>query len=248
MVKLNTTVVMTTYNRPRLLAQSLPLVEREAKRIGAKLVIADDISDNEETIALLKGAMSRGAEVIHRANHRAVPEDPYERNIAAHMSIGYNNIFAFKHVVDNYNSEFILKIDDDTYLADGAFEKMLYTNNVATEDGLDIICTSGIRTINEPVIAETKHYCVTFASCNVGIIYRSNDWKILLGNYKAPVIAIDGFDIFFMRTFKNRFFPNSVFICTNPSVIYHTGFTGVHVFGQNLNVDFVQPEKDIYSE
>jgi glycosyltransferase involved in cell wall biosynthesis len=245
---MDTTVVMTTYNRPNLLAQSLPMVERETKRIGAKLLIADDISNDERTIDLLKGAMSRGAEVIHRANQRTIPEDPHERNIASHYSIGYNNIFAFNHVVENYKTKYILKIDDDTYLADGAFERMLYVQEIAKEDGLDVICTSGIRTVNEPVIAETRDYCVTFAACNVGIIFRTEDWRILLGNYKVPAIAADGFDIFFMRTFKSRFYPNSSFICTNPSVIYHTGFTGVHVFGENLNVNFSQDDGGIYSE
>ena len=246
---MKTTVVMTTYNRSNLLTQSLPLVEREAKRIGANLVIADDISNEEKTIELLKGAMSRGAEVIHRANHRVIPEDPHERNLAAHFSIGYNNIFAFKHVIENYDSELILKIDDDTYLAEGAFEKMLYCHMKAKEeDELDVICTSGIRTINEPVTVETQEYCVTFAACNVGIIYEKQDWKILLENFSVPSIALDGFDIFFMRTYKNKFRPNSIFICTNPSVIYHTGYTGVHVFGQDLNVNFMESAKEIYSE
>ena len=248
MGRMETTVVMTTYNRPKLLAQSLPQVEREAKRLGAKLLIADDISNDVTTIGLLKGAMERGAEVIHRAPFRHVPEDPHERNVAAHQSIGLNNIFAFKYAIDNHSSEYLLKVDDDTYLADGAFEKMLWTHSLAVSDGNDVCCTSGIRTINEPVIAETRHYNVTFASCNVAIIYRKEDWSIIINEYSPAHVACDGFDIFYMRTFKQRFRPDAIFISTNPSVVYHTGFTGVHVFGEDINVDFSEQSRSIYSE
>lgn len=242
------TVVMTTYNRPKLLAQSLPQVERETARIGAKLLIADDLSTDSRTIDLLKAAMDRGHEVVHRAPYREVPEDPHERNVAAHQSIGLNNLFAFNYAIENYPGEYILKVDDDTFLADGAFEKMIWTQEAAERDGNDVACTSGIRTINEPVIVESMNYIVTFAACNVAVIYRKEDWKIIIGNYSPAHVASDGFDIFFMRTFKPRFRPDSIFICTNPSVVYHTGFTGIHVFGEDINVNFDGEPRSIYSE
>lgn len=242
------TVVMTTYNRPKLLAQSLPQVEREAKDISAKLVIADDLSTDPQTIELLKGAMNRGVEVVHRANFRQVPEDPFEQNRASHHSIGMNNFFAFRHVIENYNSEYILKVDDDTYLAKGAFAKMLETHERAKSDDLEVITTSGIHTVNEPIIAETDYYYVTFAACNVAILYRTSDWANITNNYPIALLANDGFDIFFMRTYRPRFFPNSTFVSTKPSVVFHTGYTGVHVFGEDINVDFVEDTNGIYSE
>jgi hypothetical protein len=66
-----TVVLLTTWNRPALLRQSLPLIEREAARIGASLVICDDQSADPETLDLLHSAKARGADLIRR---------PYERS------------------------------------------------------------------------------------------------------------------------------------------------------------------------
>lgn len=59
-------VLLTTWNRPALLRQSLPQVEREARALGAELVIADDQSSDSETLGLLERARQRGADVICR--------------------------------------------------------------------------------------------------------------------------------------------------------------------------------------
>lgn len=64
-------VLLTTWNRPALLGQSLPQIEREAARIGASLVICDDQSADAETLGLLRSARDRGASLIQR---------PYVRN------------------------------------------------------------------------------------------------------------------------------------------------------------------------
>jgi hypothetical protein len=61
-----TVVLLTTWNRPALLRQSLPQIEREAAGIGAALVICDDQSADSETLDLLQSAGSRGAEVVRR--------------------------------------------------------------------------------------------------------------------------------------------------------------------------------------
>jgi hypothetical protein len=61
-----TVVLLTTWNRPALLRQSLPQIEREAARIGASLVICDDQSANAETLGLLHSASDRGADLIRR--------------------------------------------------------------------------------------------------------------------------------------------------------------------------------------
>jgi len=65
-----TVVLLTTWNRPALLRQSLPLIEREAARIGASLVICDDQSANAETLGLLRSASLRGADLIRRRYQR----------------------------------------------------------------------------------------------------------------------------------------------------------------------------------
>jgi hypothetical protein len=61
-----TVVLLTTWNRPALLRQSLPQIEREAARIGALLVICDDQSTDAETLDLLQSASVRGADLIRR--------------------------------------------------------------------------------------------------------------------------------------------------------------------------------------
>jgi hypothetical protein len=61
-----TVVLLTTWNRPVLLRQSLPQIELEAKRIGAGLVICDDQSSDPETLDLLRSAGDRGADLIRR--------------------------------------------------------------------------------------------------------------------------------------------------------------------------------------
>jgi hypothetical protein len=66
-----TVVLLTTWNRPALLRQSLPQIEREAARIGASLVICDDQSTDAETLGLLHAASTRGADLIRRQYVRA---------------------------------------------------------------------------------------------------------------------------------------------------------------------------------
>jgi hypothetical protein len=61
-----TVVLLTTWNRPALLRQSLPQIEREAADIGASLVICDDQSADTETLGLLDSASARGADLIRR--------------------------------------------------------------------------------------------------------------------------------------------------------------------------------------
>lgn len=61
-----TVVLLTTWNRPALLRQSLPQIELEAARIDASLVICDDRSADAETLGLLHAASARGADLIRR--------------------------------------------------------------------------------------------------------------------------------------------------------------------------------------
>jgi hypothetical protein len=66
-----TVVLLTTWNRPALLRQSLPQIEREAARVGATLVICDDQSADAETLGLLHAASVRGADLIRRGYVRS---------------------------------------------------------------------------------------------------------------------------------------------------------------------------------
>ena len=65
-------MLLTTWNRPRLLRQSLPQIETEADSIGAQLVICDDHSSDVESLELIQAAAGRGIPVIRRDE----PRDP----------------------------------------------------------------------------------------------------------------------------------------------------------------------------
>jgi glycosyltransferase involved in cell wall biosynthesis len=66
----DTVVLLTTWDRPALLRQSLPQIVQETNRIGAQLVICDDRSSDEETLGLLQSARDRGANVIRNPSVR----------------------------------------------------------------------------------------------------------------------------------------------------------------------------------
>jgi hypothetical protein len=78
-----TIVLLTTWNRPALLKQSLPQIECEAARIGASLVICDDQSSDAETLSLLHSASGRGADLIRgrtaRSGHSKLEESVHLR-------------------------------------------------------------------------------------------------------------------------------------------------------------------------
>jgi len=111
-------VLLTTWNRPNLLRQSLPQILWEAKEIGADLVISDDGSDDPDTLKILSEAEAEGVVVISR---------DYDRSkVRRHDATGLNNIFAFNYLCENYpKAELFIKVDDDTYHAKGSFRKML---------------------------------------------------------------------------------------------------------------------------
>jgi len=89
-------VLLTTWNRPNLLRQSLPQILWEAKEIGADLVISDDGSDDPDTLKILSEAEAEGVVVISR---------DYDRSkVRRHDATGLNNIFAF-------NRSFYFEID-----------------------------------------------------------------------------------------------------------------------------------------
>jgi len=270
-----TAVILTTWNRPALLHQSLPQIEREAASIGAPLIIADDQSDDLETLALLEGAARRGADVIRRPYVRrrdpaadlylhvapeiatmhgqqatplpTRPADNWERAIQqAHTYTQLNNLFAIRHVIAAYpDAAWIVKVDDDVAVAEGAFARLHDIREQAGRDGLDVLCVSGIRTVNERVARQHDGYAITAGACNVTILYSVADWVRLLAEVPESLILRDGFDLAFVWQYALQFRPTSVAIAVTPSVVYHTGFNGVHVRNADLNCDYAGSLEDV---
>lgn len=234
-------VLLTTWNRPKLLAQSLPQIIRESKRIGADLIISDDQSDDRETLELLNNAKNSGCKVIRR--------DYLRKNITSHDATGLNNLYGFKYLCDNYpDAELFIKVDDDTYHSDGSFQKMVEAWDLAISEGHDVLHMSGIATEFEERINSYGSYSEIRKGCNAAIIYRASDWHLFLREANPRNVMMDGFDVHFMRLHWVRHRPLAVPMATNPSVVYHTGLTGVHVIGKDINVDFIGPRAGILVE
>ena len=227
----NIVVLQTTWNRPRLLRQSLPQVEAEANAIGAQYVIADDQSEVEETIVILEEAKSRGIDVIQRDYIR----DPSE---PAHPLIGLNNAFAFGYVLEKYDPKLIIKCDDDIVLMPGAFRTMLDARNKAIADGHDVLLMSGIQTANEPCYEEYDGYNRTYGACNAAVIYDAADFERFLTETHLGNIVMEGFDCHFVRLMQRKWRAGSECFTTRPSVAYHTGVTGAHVMSDDINVNY----------
>lgn len=225
-------ILQTTWNRPALLRQSLPQVEAESHSIGCRLVIADDQSDDEDTLALLAEASTRGVDVIQRDYVR----DPCE---PAHALIGLNNLFAFSYILETYEEcKLIIKCDDDVVMVPGAFSRMLEMRHKAISDGHDVLMASGLATINEPIIKQFDGYAITDGACNAAVIYTRQDWERFLIEARPGNVAFEGFDAHFLRFYARKYRRGSVCISLTPSLVYHTGYSGTHVLGEDLNRDF----------
>ena len=91
-------------------------------------------------------------------------------------------------------------------------------------------------------------YAETHGACNVCIVYRRTDWDKFLKEAHPGNVMIDGFDCHMARVFKQKWHPDAPFLTLTPSVAYHAGFTGTHVFGQDLNVDYIGDKDNIHVE
>ena len=152
-------VLLTTFNRPKLLAQSLPQIERETNDIGAQLVISDDQSSDTDTLSLLAEAKTRGVDVTGRTYERPVCENENEQNIFNHQMTGLNNLYGFKYCIENYDPELIIKVDDDAVLVEGAFRKLIEMWDRLTVEGVKFFNLSGIRTGYETISEAIGRLC-----------------------------------------------------------------------------------------
>jgi glycosyltransferase involved in cell wall biosynthesis len=157
----------------------------------------------------------------------------------AYTSTQENNLLGFRHVLANYpRAAWILKVDDDVILRDGAFELMLATWERAEQAGHDILAVSGIRTVNEALRHECAGYGITVGVCNVAVLYRRVDWERFLLAIPERQVIEKGFDLAFVWDYGPRYRSGAVAICVTPSVVYHAGHNGVNVRNTDVNCDF----------
>lgn len=236
--------LLTTWNRPKLLEQSLKHIERESADVGAHLVIADDQSDNYQTLKLLEGAEKRGAIVIKRPYMREQGQNP-------HYLVGLNAQFAFLHCVNKLNADLVCKFDDDIALMPGAFSRLLLAREQALEDGHKVLATSGIKGMWEPLVyaPEGRAYRIVATPCAAMCLYEKEDLRICFSEISSGTIATNGWDWTVVNEYRNKWKGDHIFISTAPgSVCYHAGHTGVHVANIDINKDYEGSLDGIYTE
>ena len=158
----------------------------------------------------------------------------------AHVSTQKNNLRGFRHVLASYpEAQWIVKVDDDVILHDGAFEVMRATWQRAEREGHDVLAVSGIRTVNEMLRGRFDGYGVTTGVCNVAVLYRRVDWQRLFVASTDEEVIDKGFDLVFAWDYAPRYRPGAVAICVLPSLVYHAGRNGVNTRNADVNCDFV---------
>lgn len=227
---MNITVLLTTWNRPKLLEQALRHIERECADIDAPLVIADDQSDNYQTLKIIEEAAKRGIDVEIRKWGRTANDNP-------HFSLGFHAIHSFSYVIKKYNPEYIIKLDDDCVLSKGAFRCMIKAYQEAVDDGYEVIACSGIQGIYEhqTFAMEGRSYCLIDHPCAVACLYPAYHFNLYLKNTPHSEIATSGWDHKFLD-FKEKWFPSATFANTFPfDVAFHASYNGTHLANAEIN-------------
>jgi hypothetical protein len=226
--------LLTTWNRPKLLAQSLPQVEWEAAANKIPLVISDDHSDDPRTLALLQRAGVRGADIIN----------PSVRNKAyiPHIRCGMNHLNAFRYLIRQGYTH-VIKCDDDIALMPGAFAEMIKAWDIAcyVRDCTPMACSGmiGIYQSELPGQTSSNEFRICDAACNVTVMFSLHDWKRILDRKIDKKIITQGHDSYFVWNYaKEKNNDRRSMIATKENVVYHTGLSGTHLLNQDVNREF----------
>jgi len=230
MANSDTVVLLTTWNRPALLAQALSHITREAALVGAPVVVVDDKSDNRQTLAILSEARARGTDVVTREWARTEYDNP-------HYATGFNAEYAFRYALDKYDPEFVIKVDDDIVLGDFAFAKLRDSYDAAVTEGCQVLACSGLQGIYEDTTMERDYwrFCLVATACAACCLYPAYYMRHFLDNTPLGEVGANGWDHAYLD-YRNKWHPNGVFANTYPkSVAFHAGFSGVHLSGVDIN-------------
>lgn len=227
---MNIVTLLTTWNRPAYLAQSLPLIEREAGTLG-KLVLVDNGSDNPKTIEMIEEIKPRLDGFLYHPRSRM--------KLDAHWHCGDAAIAAFNYVTENFKDcTHILKCDDDIFMIEGAWQKIVDAWKDA-EGEFQVAACTGIQTINETTVYQRDSFNVVTSPCAAACLYEANDMKRLFcGNIDHQSIRRAGWDWTYSDSYIRKNKPQHKFIATKPSVVYHAGFTGTHTEKSDFNMNY----------
>jgi glycosyltransferase involved in cell wall biosynthesis len=236
-------ILMTTWNRARLLRQALAHALREADAIRCPLVIADDWSTEPEALREIELACQRENVAMIRPHGG--------RKQSAHHSIVYNNLAALAYCVEELGADFVIKMDDDVALQEGAAVRLLSTAEAVLArtgtERVEMLYLSGHRTPEDEGRALIAGLPVSlYGGSHCFILYRGRvlrDWLPYARSHVEDV-ATQGFDWHLYR-WAEQARPEFVPMCLVPGVAYHCGnVSGVHVQGGDWNLD-PPPEGEI---
>jgi hypothetical protein len=223
-------VLLTTRDRPRLLAQSLPQIVREAAAINAPLLIADDFSRSLDTLRLLQPFHARG-QVIRR---------PVRLHYdMGHASLTENWLFGYAQVLGAYpRATHIWKVGDDIVLAEGAGEMLLESLGRMQGRRYKVACLSGLVPQRDAIKLRRQGYLVTRRARHPCVIYDRRVMAAVVRRRRTDCAGLlhRGIDCYLWDRLLPEEFPDFVCGCTPKSVVYHCGLQGGAHSGGDVNL------------
>lgn len=221
-------VFLTTFNRPHLLAQSLPEILRQAFDCGLNVLIRDDGSTDPDTLEQLAEAeRCEGVTLTGRTRHDG---------LHAHLSTGRNFLEGVTWLLDRYGPEAaVLKVDDDIVLAPDAIHRVVTSwESIAPLSPVSLSAMVGPHTRIE---AECSPGVVLVdSSCSTCCVHRLDLWRDCIQEVGVTEIVKAGWDTIFFWGFLHKLHPERMrCFATKPSLVYHTGHTGVHLIETDHN-------------
>lgn len=221
-------VFLTTFNRPALLAQSLPEILRQAYECGLRVLIRDDGSTDPDTLDQLDDAQA--------CEHVTLTGRTKHDGLHAHLSTGRNFLEGVSWLMERYGTDAaFLKVDDDIVLADGAIHRMVKAWNAL--EPMSPVTLSGM--VGPHTRIEAESLCDTVlvdSSCSTCCVHRLDLWRDCITEVGVAEIVKAGWDTIFFWGFLHKLHPDKMrCFATRPSLVYHTGHTGVHLIETDHN-------------
>ena len=221
-------IFLTSFNRPQMLAQSLPALQRQAFDCGLDLVIFDDGSTDSATLTMLqKAADSEFVTLSGRTQHDG---------LHAHLSVGRNFLEGVAWMLDRYGPDAaFIKADDDIVLAPNAIHRLV--DAWGRLDGFAPATLSAMVGPHTQVVAMPfPDIAMVDSSCSTLCVHRLDLWRDNIQESGVTEIVKVGWDTHFFWGFLFKLHPDLMrCFATKPSLIYHAGHMGVHLLNTDHN-------------
>lgn len=221
-------VFLTTFNRPHLLAQSLPEILKQAFDCGLDVLIRDDGSTDPETLGLLAEA--------ERCDFVTLTGRTKHDGLHAHLSTGRNFLEGVSWLMDRYGTDAaFLKVDDDIVLAPKAVHRILSAWH-RLEPLMPVTLSAMVGPHTRVDAQVFPDVAMVDSSCSTCCVHRLDLWRDCIQEIGVTDIVKAGWDTIFFWGFLHKKHPDKMrCFATKPSLVYHTGHTGVHLLDTDHN-------------